>query len=111
MKPGNASGRCMRRAAARLSEAQLMVARNYGFPSWRKLKSHVDALNDFGQQLINAVRLGDLETIGRILDGHPGLVNASTDLHERVRPSDAHTTRFTHLPLPHPRIYFLPSLI
>ena len=28
--------------AARLSEAQLLVARSYGFPSWRKLKSYVD---------------------------------------------------------------------
>jgi hypothetical protein len=46
----------------RLSEAQLPVARSYGFPSWRKLKSHVDALRDFGQQLISAVHDGDLET-------------------------------------------------
>src|SRR6266446_6629023 len=59
--------------AVRLSEAQLLVARSYGFPSWRKLKSHVDALNDFGQQLINAVHVGDLETIQKVLDSHPEL--------------------------------------
>jgi hypothetical protein len=35
------------RPAARLSEAQLLVARSYGFPSCRKLKSYVDALNAF----------------------------------------------------------------
>ena len=65
--------------AARLSEAQLLVARSYGFPSWRKLKSYVDALNDFGEQLINAVHDADLEATRRILDRHPELVNATTD--------------------------------
>ena len=28
--------------AAKLSHAQLAVARDYGFPSWRKLKAHVE---------------------------------------------------------------------
>jgi hypothetical protein len=65
--------------AKRLSEAQLAVARGYGFPSWRKLKAYVDALNDVGHQLTNAVHDGDLGTIRKILDRHPGLVNASTD--------------------------------
>jgi hypothetical protein len=45
--------------AARLAGAQLLVARSYGFPSWRKLKSYVDALGDFGKQPIRAVRTGD----------------------------------------------------
>lgn len=64
---------------ARLSAAQLAVARRYGFPSWRKLKAYVDALRDVGQQLVNAVHVGDLGTLGKILDRHPDLVNASTD--------------------------------
>src|SRR5580658_3294026 len=60
--------------AARLSEAQLLVARSYGFPSWRKLKSHVDGLHDFSQQLIHAVHSNNLGAIGKVLDRHPKLV-------------------------------------
>ena len=99
------------RPAARLSEAQLLVARSYGFPSWRKLKSYVDALNGFGQQLIDAVRSGDLATIRKILDGHPELVDASTDLHLRVRPSDALTMRLLHLAIAEGKIDVLQLLI
>jgi ankyrin repeat protein len=97
--------------AARLAEAQLLVARSYGFSSWRKLKSHVDALNDFGQKLVDAVHIGDLEMILKILDSHPDLVNASTDLDERVRPSDAHTMRLIHLAIAEARIDVLRLLI
>jgi ankyrin repeat protein len=32
--------------SARLSESQLAVAREYGFPSWRKLKAHVERVRD-----------------------------------------------------------------
>src|SRR5215475_1201964 len=33
------------RAAARLSDAQWVIAREYGFSSWPRLKRHIDALN------------------------------------------------------------------
>jgi ankyrin repeat protein len=85
------------RPASQLSEAQLLVARSYGFPSWRNLKTYVDALHDSGRQLINAVHDGDLGVIRAILDGHPELVNASTDIHPRMRPSDTLTMRLLHL--------------
>lgn len=85
------------RSAAKLSEAQLLVARGYGFPGWRILKSYVDALHNSGQQLINAVHDGDLVAIRAILNGHPELVNASTDIHPRMRPSDTLTMRLIHL--------------
>jgi ankyrin repeat protein len=85
------------RSEVRLSQAQLEVARNYGFPSWRKLKAYVDALHDFGQQLVNAVHAGDLETIRKILDAHPDLVNAGTDLPRHDRPSDTLSMRLVHL--------------
>lgn len=68
-----------REPEARLSAAQFAVARRYGFPSWRKLKAYVEALNDVGQRLINAVHAGDLGTIRKILNHHPELVNLSTD--------------------------------
>ena len=96
---------------ARLSEAQLLVARSYGFPSWRKLKSYIDALNDFGQQLINAVHDGDLEATRRILDSHPELVNASTDVHPRMRPSETLTMRLIHLAIAEAKIDVLRLLI
>lgn len=99
------------RSAARLSEAQLLVARSYGFPSWRKLKSYVEALNDFGQELINAVRADDLQTIRKHLDDHPELVNASTDVYLRVRPSDALTMRLVHLAIAEAKIDVLQLLI
>jgi ankyrin repeat protein len=85
------------RSVAKLSEAQLLVARSYGFHSWRNLKAYVDALHDSGQQLIHAVHDGDLGIMREILDAHPELVNASTDIHPRMRPSDTLTMRLVHL--------------
>jgi len=91
--------RALRQAkpVTRLSEAQLDLARSYGFSSWRALKTYVDALHSLGAQIIQAVREGDLPTIRRILDRYPELVNASTDLRQRVRPSDTFAMRLTHL--------------
>jgi ankyrin repeat protein len=83
--------------ATRLSEAQLDVARSYGFSSWRALKTYVDGLHSFGAQIIQAVREGDLPAIRRILDRYPELVNASTDLQQPERPSDTLAMRLIHL--------------
>jgi ankyrin repeat protein len=114
LKTMRSQGRDVRREArreVRLSEAQLSVARRYGFPSWRKLKSYVDALHDFGQQLINAVHAGDLETIRRILDSHPELVNAGTDLPRHDRPSDTVAMRLIHLAIAEAKVDVLRLLI
>ncbi len=97
--------------AARLSDAQLLVARSYGFPSWRKLKSHVDALHDFSQQLINAVHAGDLDTIRKVLDSHPELVNAGADLPRLDRPSDTVAMRLIHLAIAEAKVDVLRLLI
>lgn len=72
------------RASARLSEAQLLVARRYGFPSWRKMKLYVDALNDVGERLAGAVRYGDLKRMHEVLDRHPELVNANTEIDQHA---------------------------
>ncbi|WP_263351608.1 ankyrin repeat domain-containing protein [Acidicapsa acidisoli] len=98
-------------STARLSDAQLLVARSYGFPSWRKLRSYVDALHDVGEQLINAVRSVDLSTMRKILDIHPELVNASTDIPLRVRPSDALAMRLIHLAIAEAKVEVLRLLI
>jgi ankyrin repeat protein len=95
----------------RLSEAQLLVARGYGFPSWRKLKAHVDAQHDSGQQLINAVHASDLETMQHVLDSHPELVNAGTDLPRHDRPSDTFSMRLIHLAIAEAKVDVLRLLI
>ena len=35
--------------AKSISDAQFQIARLYGFPSWPKLKAHVDSLGEIGQ--------------------------------------------------------------
>jgi ankyrin repeat protein len=63
--------------AARLSDAQLLVAREYGFASWRQLKAAVDARDR--QRVFQAARDGDLNTVRRALDRgfHPGTTDES----------------------------------
>jgi hypothetical protein len=48
--------------AASLSEAQLQVARLYGFTSWPKLKGHVESFTQSGQ-LEHAIDTEDLARI------------------------------------------------
>ena len=95
-------------SAARLSEAQLLVARDYGFSSWRKMKLYVDALKDVGERLINAVGDSDLKTIRDVLDRHPELVKANTEIDQRalmpvdykgapVKPREMLTLQLLHL--------------
>ena len=55
---------------ARLADAQFELAKEYGFPSWRALKAHVDALTVDGQ-LVDAARRGDVAALGRQLNEHP----------------------------------------
>src|SRR5581483_10125458 len=55
---------------AQLADAQLSVAREHGFSSWRALKAHIDALT-VGGQLFGAARAGDLSTLIALLDAHP----------------------------------------
>src|SRR5881396_2461415 len=54
---------------AKLADAQLAIAREDGFPSWRALKTHVDSLSVDGQ-LFHAARHGDIETLTALLDRH-----------------------------------------
>lgn len=61
-------------AAARLADAQLMVAREYGFPSWTKLKLHVESLSgDPVETFVSAVKANDVEKAARALRAHPEL--------------------------------------
>ncbi len=53
---------------ARLHEAQFALAHDYGFKSWRALKSHIDSIAPaFGdrKRVFEAARLGDVEAVRR----------------------------------------------
>ena len=55
---------------ARLHQAQLAVARDYGFASWRALKAHVDAIDPARRthaSAFAAARAGDAEAVRRAL--------------------------------------------
>jgi ankyrin repeat protein len=56
-----------------LHDAQLVLARAYGFASWPKLKAYVDGIN--AKHLVDAVRAGDLERVRAMLRARPELVN------------------------------------
>jgi ankyrin repeat protein len=57
----------------RLHTAQLEIARDYGFASWRDLKAHVDTVGLDGQ-IIAATLNGDAGTLARLLDEHPAKI-------------------------------------
>ncbi|MGE5602566.1 MAG: ankyrin repeat domain-containing protein, partial [Nitrososphaerales archaeon] len=65
--------------AAQLSDAQFDLSRQYGFPSWRALKAHIDSLTVDGQ-LFDAARNGDVTRLADLLDRHPNR------LHARAKP-------------------------
>jgi ankyrin repeat protein len=61
--------------AVSLSDAQLRVARDYGFASWPKLKAHVESLQEIGQ--LKAAILGnDLPRVRSLMTGNPALHRA-----------------------------------
>ncbi|HXA96659.1 MAG TPA: ankyrin repeat domain-containing protein, partial [Candidatus Dormibacteraeota bacterium] len=73
----------MRRAtpSARLADAQLAVAREHGFPSWRALRAELHrrlaaAEPDQAIQLFAAIRGGEGPVVDRLLAAHPDLANA-----------------------------------
>src|SRR3954470_17371695 len=57
-------------ADAQLADAQFDLAKQYGFPSWRALKAHIDGLTIRGR-LFEAARSGDAATVTELLDAHP----------------------------------------
>lgn len=61
--------------AARLAAAQLDLAQQYGFSSWRALKAHVDSLTLDGK-FFQAARAGDVASLTALLDQHPARLHA-----------------------------------
>ena len=64
---------------AQLADAQFELAKQYGFSSWRALKTHVDSLTVNGQ-LVDAAQNGDVNVLTALLDRHPD------GLHVRSKP-------------------------
>ena len=61
--------------AFKLSDAQLVVARGYGFPSWPKLKAKIDRLTKSPTDLfVDAVRAGDVAAVRGLLAGNSELI-------------------------------------
>ena len=75
---------------AKLASAQLAVAREHGFPSWRALKAEVDLRRAPRlESFFAAVAARDFDTIRRLLEDDPSLAgerhpSGSTPLHELV---------------------------
>src|SRR5436305_15308037 len=61
--------------ARSLSQAQFRIARRYGFPSWPKLKAHVESLLEAGQ-LKDAIDANDLERVQALMTRNPALHRA-----------------------------------
>ncbi|MEM6553005.1 MAG: ankyrin repeat domain-containing protein [Planctomycetota bacterium] len=83
---------------AKLSTAQFALARDYGFSSWRKLKAHVDRLQDRIDDLLAAVKAGDVGRITSELSAEPALANAAVENRRlRVLPTDTRAMRLLHV--------------
>jgi ankyrin repeat protein len=66
-----------------LHDAQLVIARAYGFDSWPKLKAYVDGVTVAG--LADAVRAGDIAKVGAMLAARPELVHMDMSEHNEHR--------------------------
>jgi ankyrin repeat protein len=66
---------------AQLADAQLAIARDHGFSSWRKLKEHIDASQ--AAALFDAIRHGDVNAVRRLVTSRPALTSARTEAGQR----------------------------
>jgi ankyrin repeat protein len=64
--------------ATSLAAAQLALARKYGFPSWRKLKAHVELLEQ-AAAAVEAISSGDTKSLKRLLSQNSNLANTRVD--------------------------------
>jgi len=101
-----ASEAAIQRAHIRLSDAQLVLANEYGFETWTKLKIHV-LLYEGGPSSEETVKVlraaagrGDLDRLAELLDAHPDLINerggegTRTALHSAVFGGQEAAVRF-----------------
>ena len=58
----------------KLSDAQLVIASEYGFSSWKQMKERIEG-NTVVQLIDKGIRANDIETVTRLLTSHPALLN------------------------------------
>src|ERR1700688_2383416 len=59
-----------------LSDAQLVIARGYGFAGWPQLKRKIESLTKSPAELFTAaVETGDVDQVGQLLRSHRDLVS------------------------------------
>ena len=86
--------RQLRRAdpGAKLTDAQLAIAREYGFSSWRALKAEVDRRQSTSiTRFFEACGAGDLEGVRRLLAEDPSLVRVGNPAAPHGRWTGLHT--------------------
>jgi hypothetical protein len=69
-------------------DAQLVIARSYGFDSWPKLKAYVDGVTI--RRLVEAVSKGAIERVRAMLQARPELANMAVSygdehIHKAIR--------------------------
>ena len=80
---------------AKLAEAQLAIAREYGFSSWRALKAEMDLRRAPNvAEFLRACAAGDIDTLRNLLQKDPALARerlagGTTGLHSAVRHAQA----------------------
>jgi ankyrin repeat protein len=72
------------RAKFALHDAQLVIARSYGFESWPKLKAYVDGVTV--RRLAEAIRAGDLARVKAMLDARPEIADLTMSYGDEHRP-------------------------
>ena len=85
-----------RQPQAKLAVAQLAVARDYGFASWRQLKAQVEDINPTERntkQIFAAARAGDVETVRRAFEGgfDPGATDQDGRTIHQIAKAAGHT--------------------
>jgi ankyrin repeat protein len=84
-----------RNPATKLADAQLAIAREYGFPSWRALKAELDLRRAPNvAEFMRACAAGHVDTLRELLQKDPGfarerLAGGTTGLHVAVRHPEA----------------------
>ncbi len=66
-------------ASYRLADAQRILAREYGFPSWTKLKQHVQEFPDRKAAFFHALKAGERDVVQILLDFDPSLIHSHFD--------------------------------
>jgi len=68
---------------AKLADAQFELAKQYGFLSWRALKTHIEGLTVEGQ-LFDLAKNGDARKLAALLDAHPEKLEARNKPYEHT---------------------------